>query len=89
MADRDPSERGIASASSEHHHPGCLNSGCARRPLPLVRHYDALGDYIRRWFGETPLARNLVHNLFLQVLERAKERMFSLLCLKSIMPRQS
>lgn len=36
----------------------------------LVRHYDDLVDYIRRRFGDRSMARDVVHDVCVQLLER-------------------
>ncbi|MNG67004.1 putative RNA polymerase sigma factor FecI [compost metagenome] len=39
----------------------------------LVRHYDDLVDYIRRRFGDRGTARDVVHDVCLQLLERSEK----------------
>ena len=39
----------------------------------LVRHYDELVDYIRRRFGDRGTARDVVHDVCLQLLERSEK----------------
>jgi len=39
----------------------------------LVRHYDELVDYIRRRFGDRSTARDVVHDVCLQLLERSEK----------------
>ncbi len=39
----------------------------------LVRHYDELVDHIRRRFGDRGMARDVVHDVCLQLLERGEK----------------
>lgn len=39
----------------------------------LVRHYDELVDYVRRRFGDRGAARDVVHDVCLQLLERTEK----------------
>lgn len=39
----------------------------------LVRHYDELVDHVRRRFGERVFARDVVHDLCLQLLEKGEK----------------
>lgn len=39
----------------------------------LVRHYDELVEYIRRRFGDRSTARDVVHDVCLQLLERSEK----------------
>ena len=39
----------------------------------LVRHYDDLVDHIRRRFGDRSMARDVVHDVCVQLLERGEK----------------
>jgi RNA polymerase sigma factor (sigma-70 family) len=55
---------------------GCIVSLDPAKPTllsTLVRHYDDLVDHIRRRFGDRSLARDVVHDVCVQLLERGEK----------------
>lgn len=55
---------------------GCIVSFDPAKPTllsTLVRHYDELVDHIRRRFGDRGMARDVVHDVCVQLLERGEK----------------
>jgi RNA polymerase sigma-70 factor (ECF subfamily) len=56
--------------------PGCIVSFDPAKPTlltTLVRHYDELVEHIRRRFGDKSSARDVVHDVCVQLLERGEK----------------